>query len=161
MIRDVVIHDAPRIAEIYNYYINKTIVTFEDQPVSVNDILERIINITQKGFPYIIYKENDLLIGYAYLNTWRTRPAYNITLETSIYLDHAYTGHGVGKELYKALIDRAKTMDLHSLIGSISLPNDPSRKLHAELGFELVGNFRDVGRKFNKLIDVEFWQLFL
>jgi phosphinothricin acetyltransferase len=161
MIRDVCTQDAARIAEIYNYYIKETVITFEDRVVPLNEMAERIQAITQKKFPYIVYEEDGLLTGYAYLNTWRTRPAYDITLEASIYLDHTQIGRGIGKKLYKELIARGRQMNLHSLVGSIALPNNPSRKLHADLGFELVGNFKESGKKFNKLIDVEFWQLFL
>lgn len=161
MIRDVTLNDAKRIAEIYNYYIEQTIITFEYDCVSEDDIKNRILNIKSKGYPFIVYEENDEIIGYAYLNSWRERVAYNITLETSIYLDHNSIGKGIGKTLYKELINRSRLINIHSLIGVISLPNYASQKLHEHLGFKLVGNFKESGIKFNKLIDVEFWQLIL
>ncbi|MDR1092029.1 MAG: GNAT family N-acetyltransferase, partial [Prevotella sp.] len=96
-----------------------------------------------------------------YLNNWRERAAYDISLETSVYLDRNLTGRGVGSILYQELIDRARKINIHSLIGVISLPNEQSQKLHRKFNFELIGNFRESGVKFGKLIDVEFWQLIL
>lgn len=161
MIRNVTKPDAIRIAEIYNYYIRETIVTFEYDPVSEQEIQRRIEKISAKNFPFFVYEENGVIIGYAYLSNWRERKAYDITLETSVYLDRNAIGSGVGSILYKELIDRAKLIDVHSLIGVISLPNEASQKLHKKFDFDLIGNFRESGVKFGKLIDVEFWQLIL
>lgn len=161
MIRDVTLADADRIAEIYNYYIRETIVTFEYDPVTGEDIKERIKKVTEKNFPYFVYEQEERVIGYAYLNNWRERAAYDITLETSVYLDHNLTGSGIGSILYQELIDRARKINIHSLIGVVSLPNEQSQKLHRKFNFKLIGNFRESGVKFGKLIDVEFWQLIL
>lgn len=161
MIREVQLSDAGRIAEIYNYYIDNTTITFEKTRITGREITDRIIAIQKKGFPYIICEKDNKLIGFAYLNNWRSRAAYDITLETSIYVDHHYLGSGLGEALYRELIRQAKNLDIHSLIGGISLPNLPSQNLHKKLGFQLVGNFKESGTKFDKLIDVEFWQLML
>lgn len=161
MIRDVLLTDAKRIAEIYNYYVRETVVTFEYDEVTEEDIKQRILKIADKKYPYFVYEDNGQVVGYAYLNNWRERAAYNITLETSVYLDHNCLGKGLGSVLYQELIDRTKCMNIHSLIGVISLPNEESQKLHKKFNFELVGNFRESGIKFGKLIDVEFWQLIL
>lgn len=161
MIRDVTPDDAKRIAEIYNYYIKETIITFEYDPVSEQDIKERIKKVTGKNFPYFVYEQDGIVIGYAYLNNWRERVAYDITLETSVYLDHKATGSGIGSILYQELIIRAQKINIHSLIGVISLPNPESQKLHRKFNFELIGNFKESGVKFDRLIDVEFWQLML
>lgn len=161
MIRDVTLADAKRIAEIYNYYIKDTVVTFEYDPVTEEEIQKRIQKIIAKNFPYFVYEESGLVTGYAYLSNWRERKAYDITLETSVYLDHSIVGSGIGSVLYQELIERARKIDLHSLIGVISLPNEASQKLHKKFNFELIGNFRESGVKFGKLIDVEFWQLIL
>ncbi|MDR1884051.1 MAG: GNAT family N-acetyltransferase [Prevotella sp.] len=161
MIRDVTPDDAKRIAEIYNYYVEKTIVTFEYDPVSEQDIKERIRKASGKGFPFFVYEQDGRALGYACLGNWRERAAYDITLETSIYLDHNATGRGIGSILYRELIDRARLINIHSLIGVISLPNPESQKLHRKFNFAPVGNFKESGIKFGKLIDVEFWQLIL
>ncbi|GHV18690.1 hypothetical protein FACS1894169_15520 [Bacteroidia bacterium] len=161
MIRDVTPADAARIAEIYNYYIEETIITFEYDRVTESDIRQRIEKVLKKGFPYFVYEKDGEVVGYAYLDNWRERVAYDITLETSVYLDRNLIGRGVGSILYQELIDRARKINIHSLIGVISLPNEQSQKLHRRFNFELIGNFRESGVKFGKLIDVEFWQLIL
>ncbi|WP_165041032.1 GNAT family N-acetyltransferase [Dysgonomonas sp. ZJ709] len=161
MIREVQLDDAKRIAEIYNYYIKDTIITFEEKLVSEEDIAQRILKVQGKGFPYFVYEKEGKVIGYAYLNNWRERSAYDISLETSVYLDHEMIGSGVGSILYKELIMRAKAINIHSLIGGVSLPNEESQRLHEKFNFRLVGNFKESGKKFNRLIDVEFWQLIL
>ncbi|NDV96839.1 N-acetyltransferase family protein [Dysgonomonas sp. 521] len=161
MIRDVTLADAKRIAEIYNHYIEETIITFEYDTLSEEQIQERIRKITAKGFPYIVYEEDGEITDYAYLSNWRERVAYDITLETSVYLDHKAIGNGVGSILYRELIERACKINIHSLIGVVSLPNKTSQRLHEKFNFERVGNFRESGVKFGKLIDVEFWQLIL
>ena len=161
MIRNTELSDAKRIAEIYNYYIEHTVVTFEKEKVTEEEIRRRVEGILQKGFPYIVYEENEKVNGYAYLHNWHPRPAYDITLETSIYLDIESQGKGIGALLYSELIKRAEALGIHSLIGGISMPNDVSRRLHEKFGFQLVGTLREAGLKFGKLIDVEFWQLML
>lgn len=161
MIRDVTLADAQRIADIYNYYIEETIITFEYNAVTAEDMATRIQKIKGKNFPFFVYEQNGEIVGYAYLSNWRERVAYDITLETSVYLDRNAIGSGTGSILYKELIERAGKINVHSLIGVISLPNEPSQRLHEKFNFNLVGNFRESGVKFGKLIDVEFWQLIL
>ena len=153
--------DACQIAGIYNYYIENTIITFEEVKVTKDIIAERIKKITAKGYPFLVYEQEGKITGYAYLNNWRERSAYDITLETSVYMDKDFTGEGAGSLLYAQLIERSKEIGIHSLIGVISLPNDVSRELHRKFGFKLIGNFRESGVKFGKYIDVEFWQLML
>ncbi|NDV77535.1 GNAT family N-acetyltransferase [Dysgonomonas sp. 511] len=161
MIRDATTADAQQIADIYNYYIKETIVTFEYDKVTKEDIIKRIEKIRAKGFPFIVGEQDRKIIGYAYLSNWRERAAYDITLETSVYLDKDAIGSGMGSSLYNVLIERAKDINIHSLIGVISLPNEQSQRLHEKFGFKLIGNFRESGIKFGRLIDVEFWQLML
>jgi phosphinothricin acetyltransferase len=159
MVRSAITTDAAHIAGIYNYYIENTIITFEEETLDAFEIERRIKKIQNKNYPYIVYEDEGQVVGYAYVDRWRERSAYDITLETSIYLDINQVGKGLGSILYKELIERSKEINIHSLIGVISLPNEASRRLHEKLGFLLVGNFRESGSKFNSLIDVEFWQL--
>lgn len=161
MIRNVTVADAKRIAEIYNYYIKDTIITFEYDFVSEEEMMRRIEKINKKGFPFIVYEANGNVEGYAYVSNWRERIAYDITLETSVYLDKNTHGKGLGSILYQELIDRSRAIGIHSLIGVVSLPNPESQKLHKKFNFDLVGCFKESGIKFGKLIDVEFWQLIL
>ena len=161
MIRNVKRTDAEDIAEIYNYYIENTIISFEAEPVNAEEIECRILKITEKGYPFIVYEEEEKVIGYAYLSKWRERDAYKKTLETSIYLDKDHLHKGIGRKLYQRLIELGKKLGIHVLIGGVSVPNPESQKLHEYFGFEKVGFFKEVGYKFDRYIDVEFWQLVL
>jgi phosphinothricin acetyltransferase len=161
MLRDANIPDAVRMTEIYNYYIENTVITFEEEKITVKDMEQKIAGILNRRYPCIVYEEAGRIAGYAYLNTWRPQPAYRITLETSVYLDAHCTGKGLGSILYQELINRAQSINIHSLIGVLSVPNEASRKLHEKFGFRLAGTFKETGYKFNRLIDVEFWQLFI
>ena len=159
MIRNVKLADARDIAEIYNYYIENTIITFEIERIDAKEEEARIRKIINSNYPYIVYEEKGKVIGYAYLSKWREREAYKNTLETSIYLHKDYLHKGIGKKLYKELIESGKKLGIHALIGGLSVPNPESQKLHEYFGFEKVGIFKEVGYKFNQYIDVEFWQL--
>ncbi|WP_298370865.1 GNAT family N-acetyltransferase [uncultured Lutibacter sp.] len=158
MIRNVEISDAKAISEIYNYHVFNTIVTFDLNPVNIKDIEEQIISTTKK-YPWIVFEENNKVLGYAYANTWKTRSAYDATVESSIYITQEALGKGIGKKLYKHLINELIALNIHVIIGGISLPNDISVAIHEKFGFKKVAHFEEVGFKFNKWIDVGYWQL--
>lgn len=157
-IRTVQASDAARLAEIYNYYIKETIITFELEPINAAEMETRIANISDR-FPYLILEEDGIVIGYAYCFPWKGREAYNRTVESAIYLDHEAVGKGHGKRLYSALIEEAKLRGYHSMIGGIALPNDVSIRLHESLGFKKAAHFEEMGFKFGKWIDTPYWQL--
>lgn len=161
MIRSVTKDDAAGIAEIYNYYIANTFITFENEAVSADEISARISDVVSALLPWLVLEENGAIIGYAYATTWRARPAYKNTIETTIYLSKDSWGKGYGRLLYSKLIAELASSGFHTAIGGIALPNDASVKLHESLGFKKVAHFQEVGFKFNQWIDVGFWQLML
>lgn len=156
MIREAQCSDAQSIAEIYNYYIHNTIITFEMEPVSAEEIVSRMEKYQQIG-DYLVYEENGDVVGYAYVSRFRERKAYENTVESTIYLKHGSGGKGVGFQLYSELFSRISAK-YHVIVAGISLPNEASVRLHEKCGFEKVGHFSEVGRKFDKWIDVGFWQ---
>lgn len=158
MIRPVTIEDAQQLVDIYNYYVVHSIVTLDLLPFSIQDFEEKISAISSQ-FPFMVYEENDEVLGYAYANTFRTKPAYNKTVELTIYLKQNTLGKQIGKKMYSELIQELKTQNYHVLIGGLTLPNDASVKLHEVFGFEKVAHFKEVGYKFGKWHDVGFWQL--
>lgn len=157
MIRPVEINDAEKICEIYNFYIKNTTISFEEKTISVGDMKERISRYT-KSMPWIVVEEKEELVGYAYSNVWKSRNAYRYTAEGSIYLKANRRGHGTGVMLYGHLLELLKEKGIHTVIGVISLPNERSVQLHEKLGFEKVAHFKEVGYKFDKWIDVGYWQ---
>ena len=156
MIRIVTPPDALAIAEIYNFYILNTIITFEMEVVTPEEIDARIEKYLKIG-PYLVYEENDEVLGYAYLSNFRERKAYENTVESTIYLKNGLGGKGLGFQLYSELFSQAASK-YHTFVAGISLPNEGSIRLHEKCGFKKVGHFAEVGRKFDQWIDVGFWQ---
>ncbi len=160
MIRNATYNDAPAIAGIYNYYVLNTVVTFEEASVTPLEMQQRIADI-QIRFPWLVYEENGLILGYAYASSWKPRTAYRNTVETSVYLDPAHTGKGIGRLLYSHLMSELKPLKIHAVIGGIAQPNEVSIKLHESLGFKNIGLFSEVGWKLGRWVDVGYWEMIL
>ncbi len=160
MIRAIRPEDASQICAIYNYYIENTIVTFEETPVSESEMKSRIVQNTQKH-SWIVYEQDGEIIGYAYASEWKSRCAYKYSVETTVYLKNDAKGHGIGSILYGELIRLLREKNLHAAIGGIALPNEASVALHEKFGFEKIGQFKQVGYKFDTWIDVGYWELIL
>lgn len=158
VIRAVVAGDEHAIAEIYNWYIAHTVITFEEQEIGAQEMAARI-QIDDKTCPWFVVEVDNKILGYAYATLWKTRAAYRNTRETSIYLHRDAAGRGLGKLLYEHLINELRQTPIHLLIGGIALPNVGSVALHESLGFTRVGQFGEVGRKFGNWVDVGYWQL--
>jgi len=158
MIRNVSHTDAPAIAEIYNHYIRETIFTFEEIKVDAKEIEKRIKNITVH-YPWIVYEQDGEILGYAYGGEWRTRSAYRFVAESAVYLRHNLPSKGIGSQLYAELLQRLKAQGIHSVMGVLGLPNEPSIRLHEKFGFKKAAHFAEVGYKFGKWVDVGYWQL--
>ena len=153
--------DAPQIAEIYNYYIENSHATFETELIDTAEMLRRMEDGWAAGYPFLVCEDNNALVGYAYGRRYRPRFAYLHSIEISVYVKHGSEGNSVGTLLYEQLISEIRQKDFHAVIGGISLPNDASVRLHEKFGFEKVAHFREVGHKFNRWIDVGYWELLL
>jgi L-amino acid N-acyltransferase YncA len=156
--RDATAADAAAIAEIYNYYVLHTIVTFEEEAVTTEDMAGRIQEVTAK-FPWIVYEAEGRILGYAYAGAWKSRCAYRNSVETTVYLTADAAGKGIGSGLYHRLLERLQQQGLHAAIGGIALPNEASVRLHEKYGFQKIGEFIEVGYKFNQWINVGYWQI--
>jgi phosphinothricin acetyltransferase len=156
--RAVTLDDANVISAIYNHYIDQTIITFEEAPVSANDIAQRIEKIVALGLPWFVAELDGQVIGYAYAAPWRERSAYRHSVEVSVYLEHSITVRGAGSLLYQALFDALKSSNVHVALAGIALPNERSIALHEKFKMEKVAHLKEVGRKFGQWIDVGYWQ---
>lgn len=159
-IRKVDIADAKAIADIYNYYIENTTISFETQPLMVSQMAERIREISCK-FPYFVYEKHGKILGYCYAHPWKDRAAYSKTLETTIYIDKRATHQGIGKIMVKLLIDICRNEGYRALIACITQGNEASIKMHESLGFKQVSEFKEVGFKFDSWLDVVDLELLL
>ncbi len=156
-IRKATSDDVQAITDIYNYYIKNSPSTFEEEELSVNEMANRIQDVSEK-YVWLIGVVDDEVVGYAYAAQWKTRSAYRLTVETSVYLKNGLSGNGYGKYLYTELLDQVEELGYKCLIGGISLPNEASIRLHESLGFVKIGQFIKVGIKFGKWIDVGYWE---
>jgi phosphinothricin acetyltransferase len=152
-------HDAAQVCEIYNHYVYTSHATFELEALNEAEMNERIVDLLSSGFPYLVAEENGEVIGYAYGHQFRPRRAYQQTVEVSVYVKYGCEGRGIASRLYEELIPQILNAGYHAVVAVIALPNDVSVRLHEKYGFEKAGHFREVGRKFDRWIDVGYWQL--
>lgn len=158
-IRKVELSDAAQIAEIYDYYILNTHHTFETEPLTAEEMAERISELSGL-YPYLVAEDdNGEIQGYVYAAPFRMRQAYEHSVEASIYVRHGAKEKGVGSKLYKEFLEELADTDVHAIMAGISLPNDASVRFHQKLGFEKVAHFREVGYKLGRWVDVGFWEL--
>ena len=160
MIRPARVEDASQLCDIYKHFVLNTTITFEEQVVEVDDMRARILETTA-SLPWLVWENNGAVLGYCHASKWKGRCAYRYSVESTVYLRPNESGQGIGSALYRELLRQLTGHDLHAVIGGIALPNNASVALHEKLGFEKIGHFREVGRKFGEWIDVGYWQLLL
>ena len=163
-IRIAKIEDADKLLKIYSYYVTNTAISFEWNVPSLQDFSERIAN-TLKKYPYIVAEINQnnqkKIIGYAYAGAFKTRTAYDWSVETSIYVDKDFRHCGVGKlllERLEQLLQKQNFLNVNACIAftekeSEYLTND-SYKFHQKMGYTLVGTFHKCGYKFDQWFDM-------
>jgi L-amino acid N-acyltransferase YncA len=157
-IRSATTADAAGVAAIYNWYIEHTVITFEVDPVPAEEMARRIEPVLP-AHEWLVLERGGELLGYAYAARFHARAAYRHTTESTIYLRHGCEGQGLGTTLYTELMRRTFARGYRHLIGGIALPNEASVRLHERLGFVQVGHLKRVGHKFERWIDVGYWQL--
>ena len=160
MIRACTAADAAAICVIYNHYVLDTVITFEEAPVSTADMAQRIADVTAH-FPWLVAEEGNAIAGYAYATPWKARSAYRLSVESTVYVAPGQMGRGVGTALYRELLDALRKLGVHCAVGGIALPNAASIALHEKLGFKKIGQFVEIGRKFDRWVDVGYWELIL
>lgn len=149
--------DLAAVCETSNWAIANTASHFGQEPETVDVWLDK----WRKGrrtYPWLAAEVDGAFAGHAYAGPFRTRASYRWTVETSVYVQHEMHGHGVGRSLYDRLMAVLIKQGFRTIIGGVTLPNPASVRLHESFGFEPVGVFREVGRKFNQWHDVGFWQ---
>ncbi len=156
-VREAALNDAAQIAEIYNEYVKKSVYTFEEIPVSP-EIMENRIGEGTGRFPWLVFQGNEQILGYAYIGPYKSRCAYRLTAEVSIYVRQGHHSQGIGTRLYQELFPVAEKTPIHSIVAGIALPNPASVRLHEKFGFLKTAHFREIGFKFNRWIDVGYWQ---
>lgn len=158
MIRIATPSDAKSVSDIYNHYVANATVTFEEEPVTSEDMAGRIRDVLAKGLPWLVYEDGGEVLGYAYASPWSPRSAYRFTVEASAYLAPSAVGKGVGSALFTALFDALREAGIQVVLSRIALPNPASVALNEKFGFTKVGHMSEVGLKFDRWLDVGIWQ---
>ena len=151
--------DVPRLAQIYNHYIEHTPATFDIEPFTVAQRLEWFAHYAATGPRRVLVAEEDgMVIGAAWSSQFRPKRAYDTTVETSVYCAPEATGRGIGNQLYEALFEALKDEPLHRALAGITQPNEASVRLHERFGFRQVALFSEVGFKFDRYWDVAWFE---
>ena len=147
--------DVAAIAAIYTHHVLHGTGTFEIDPPSAQDMAARRADVLAKGLPYLVAEENGHVLGFAYCNWFKPRPAYRFSAEDSIYLAPEAAGRGLGRQLLTALAEAAQACGVRKLIAVIGdSANAGSVGVHRALGFEQVGVIRSCGWKFERWLDI-------
>ena len=151
--------DLPTLTDIYNHYIVHTTITFDLQPFTPDERRPWFDAHAGQGRHRLLAAEDEAgaVVGYATTSIWRAKPAYDTTVESSVYCRPDCVGRGVGGKLYRALFDGITDEGVHRIVAGIAMPNPASVALHRRLGFEQVGVFSEVGFKFGRYWDVAWF----
>ncbi|HAM45355.1 MAG TPA: GNAT family N-acetyltransferase [Propionibacteriaceae bacterium] len=158
-LREAVPADLPALLDIYNDAILTSTSSWDYEPWSPVQHADWYAHKAENGYPLLVAVEGSELLGYATYGEFRPKIGYAATREHSVYVRDAARGSGVGSRLMSELIDRAQRSGVHALIGAIAADNEASLALHARLGFVEVGRLPEVGRKFDRWLDLVFVQL--
>lgn len=154
-IRAATTADAAACAAVYSPYVTGTAITFELEPPSAADFVERIA----KAHEWLVATDDDgQVFGYAYAGTFHPRAAYRWAAEVSVYLETGRRRTGAGRALYTALLDRLRDRGYLTVLGGMTEPNPASEGLHRALGFVPVATYRNVGFKAGAWHDVTWFQ---
>lgn len=148
-IRSVAPADLEPLTRIYNHYVEHTATTFDLAPFRPEARRPWLEGFAARGRHRCLVAEAEGAgpVGWASSGRFRMKGAYDPSVETSIYLDPAWTGRGLGARLYGALFETLAGEDVHRAYAGVTLPNDASLALHRRLGFREIGIFEEVGRK--------------
>jgi L-amino acid N-acyltransferase YncA len=153
--------DLPAIKAIYDVQVREGIATFDVEPPPLSYWEQRLTS-TEPGDRLLVADGDDGgVLGYAYSSSYRPRPAYRNTRETSIYLAPAAQGRGIGRRLYGELLAGLRSDGMHLALAVVAVPNPASQALHRACGFTQTGVLHEVGHKFGRWIDTEWWELLL
>lgn len=152
-VRPAKLDDLPAITAIYNEAILTTDATFDMEPKTVAEQMAWFTNHGPK-YPILVAELDGTVVGWASLSAWSDRCAYIDTAENSLYVKQDFRNSGIGRRLLETLMQEGERVGLHTVIARITEGNKESIHLHESVGFEHIGVMREVGRKFDKLLNV-------
>ena len=152
--------DASGVQAIYAPIVRDTAISFELEPPTVAEMQQRIVK-TLEHWPWLVCERRGDILGYVYASQHRTRPAYQWSVDVSVYVHPNARRSGVGQALYRSLFALLTLQGFYNAYAGITLPNPASVGLHESLEFQFVGVYRAVGYKLGAWHDVGWWQLTL
>jgi L-amino acid N-acyltransferase len=160
-IRDANQTDLPQILDIYNDVIEQTTAVFSYTKHTMEMRAEWFQSRQQGKFPVYVAEHENKILGFSSYGPFRTWPAYQYTVENSVYVAKSHRGKGISKLLMKPLIEQAIRQQYHVIIAGIEASNQVSIRMHESFGFTEVAHFKEVGYKFGKWLDLKFLELIL
>ena len=146
--------DLARCTEIYGHHVLYGTASFEVDPPDLAEMKRRRAAVLDVGLPHLVAEREGRVVGYAYAGNWRPRPAYEFSVEDSIYVDADAVGQGVGKALLPVLIEQCTRLGKRQMVAVIGDSAQlPSIRLHASCGFAMVGTLKSIGFKFGRWLD--------
>lgn len=159
MIRDATEAEVPGILDIYNEVLATSTAIFSDTPTTAEERLKWFRARRELGYPVLVATDGSGVIGFASFGDFRSWPGYRHTVEHSVHVRADVRGRGVGRELMRALVDRASALGKHVMVAGVDADNLASIRLHERLGFQRAGTLHQVGCKFGRWLDLTFLEL--
>lgn len=160
-IRDAVQGDFGQITVIYNEVLSHSTAIYNDRPATVEERISWWRSRLAQGFPVLVAAEDGRVLGFATFADFRAWPGYRFTVEGTVHIHADARGHGVGTELLKTILERARAMGKHVMIAGVDSENVASLRYLERFGFERAGHLREVGYKFDRYLDLVFLQYWI
>lgn len=159
-IRETAEGDLEQITAIYNEVLTTSTAIYNDQPATEEERVAWWRARVERGYPVLVAKEGDRVCGFGSFGDFRTWPGYRFTVEGTVHVASGERGHGVGRALLEALVERARIAGKHSMIAGVDSENAASLRYLERFGFERVGYLREVGFKFGRFLNLvllQYW----
>ena len=163
-IRLATLADQPSILEIYNDAVLGLTASYDYEPRSMQDQNAWFQERQSSGWPVLVAtprEHADRVLGWGALSQFRPRPGYRFTGETTVYVHKEVRGRGLGGLILPALVEAGRQKGLHALIAAVDADNFASLRIHERCGFEIVGGMHEIGRKFDRWLDITWLQMML
>jgi len=160
-IQDARLDDLPGILQIYNEVIANSTAVYYEAPVTLDDRQRWFHDKHKLGYPVLVTRDERGVSGFASFGDFRAWPCYRHTVEHSVHVRADCRGQGIGRALVGAVLEQAAALGKHVMVAGIDADKVASIGLHEKLGFERVAHFKQVGRKFDRWLDLVFLQRIL
>lgn len=150
----------PEIRVIYNYYVRNTTISFHTEELDLDQIKSSVMNKDTRYKTYVIFEDNQMM-GYVLITQYKSKQAYDICGEVTIYLKPDILGKGMGKQALRFIEKVAKEQGFHTLIATICMENTRSKSLFERNGYEQCALFKEIGYKFDRKLDIGSFQKIL